>query len=271
MKFLDRLIIISLNALIVITVIFACAIILASSPEWYINTIESNRSFKLNDQGKRITYINYFGGNDNSTAQLSFEETKAITMHISDYIKNKHDDFSLEIDNVKINGEVVNSADVFGQEAIKHMSDVKKVFIIIDYFFPFLILVILILVSYLIIRCKVLKHLLFKYTLAFYIFIILLVVLFVTMTVINVANNGYALTLQNIFCQLWEDLHLVFFPFQQEKVEGSIFNDTLTDLLDLNFFFDAVKTILIALITTIICWFGITIYASKSLSQKTKS
>ena len=55
----------------------------------------------------------------------------------------------------------------------------------------------------------------------------------------------------------WENAHHLFFPFQPEKVEGSFFNDTLTSILTLELFLDAVAIVLLTVGVTLAAWIGL--------------
>ena len=62
---------------------------------------------------------------------------------------------------------------------------------------------------------------------------------------------------------LWRDIHHLLFMFQPEKVEGSFFNDTLTEVLTLDLFITAVVIVVITLVTMLALWFTTTVLARK--------
>ena len=55
--------------------------------------------------------------------------------------------------------------------------------------------------------------------------------------------------------QAWTNIHHLLFPFQPEKFEGSFFNDTLTSILTLELFLDAVIIVIVSVVATFIGWF----------------
>ena len=62
---------------------------------------------------------------------------------------------------------------------------------------------------------------------------------------------------------LWRDIHHLLFMFQPDKVEGSFFNDTLTEVLTLELFITAVVIVVITLVSLLAIWFVTTVLARK--------
>lgn len=64
----------------------------------------------------------------------------------------------------------------------------------------------------------------------------------------------------------WTVAHYLFFPFRPDKVAGSFFNDTLTMILTLELFMDAVVIVLSSLAAALTAWFvGILFIRKKTL------
>lgn len=264
MKFLDRFLIVLFNIFLVITIIIASALIIASNHKWYLKTFEANNLYHTNVNGEKVATIEYFGGDYFQKAELTYEQTVIIAKHISQYLFNENKtNFSLELDSVEVNGELVDNAACFGDEAISHMADVKRA---VNIFFKVLIvtaILLIIIFIYLIIRRNSIRNVLFKYSMFVYLAIVSIISLFLIWCVVDVVTSGELFSLAVFYDELWENMHLLFFPFQPDKISGSFFDDTLTSILSIGFFMDAVAYVLISLISAIILWLLISFVLSK--------
>lgn len=268
MKILDRALIIIFNLLLILTVIIVSAIKIASTPEWYMKTFEANGLYQTSADGDKFAVVGYFGGHYDSNAELTYEQTEIIANHISGYLSFDKDDFSLTLDSVVVNGKTVENAPVFGDKAVKHMADVKaavKAFAIIGSIF---VVAIVLLLLYYILRKNYIRKLLLRYSIITYLGIIVLIALFFIWCVVGVYRSGMSFTSATFFDVLWENLHLFFFPFQPDSVAGSFFNDTLTSVLSLDFFMDAVTSILRILISVILIWMIFCVFWHKKKERK---
>jgi hypothetical protein len=66
--------------------------------------------------------------------------------------------------------------------------------------------------------------------------------------------EGSGISLDNYLDILWTAMHHIFFPFSPDKFSGSFFNDTLTQILTIDFFMNSVVTVFINIIAITAAW-----------------
>ena len=74
--------------------------------------------------------------------------------------------------------------------------------------------------------------------------------------VCDLSAEGREITADNFADKLWDNFHHLIFPFQDDKFANSFFNDTLTSVLTLDFFLNAVKTVLAVVFAVLALWIG---------------
>ena len=165
------------------------------------------------------------------------------------------DSFALEMDNVYLNDEFVDNVSIFGEEAVVHMHDVKVAVITISIIALVLLVVFVLSLVYIIKHRNEFKHILLKYSIYFYLGILgLFIIIALSAFVKMFFDTGY-ISFTYYMDYLWEVLHYNFFIFNQEKIEGSAFNDTLTSLLSIEFFTMIVILVVIIAFINVIAWF----------------
>ena len=230
--FLDRAAILLFNLLLLILVIVIPALAIASSPGFYRRQFARTGLYSYVDESGETVYhpIRYLNGDYTLTGKFTDAQLDTIADHIIDFCFGDKESFVLVMDDVLVNGEVTDGVSLFGEEAVVHMQDVKALFrlgVVFSWVGSFVLIGLL---DYIILRRAALKKLLLKYSVGFYLTLIAIAVLFCLVTVLT--KEPY----RSFSNQLWRNLHLVFFAFQPEKIEGSFFSDTLTQILTLDLF-----------------------------------
>ena len=252
-KILDRVAIILINLSIIIAMAVGPALILAGSPSYYRNQFEKNGLYTETDEnGNMKPYpIYYLGGESGKRAYFTDDQLNAIADHIVDFIFGDTESFELTMDDVDVNGKMKDGVRIFGTAAVTHMDDVKSLMlfgkwasIISAVLLPFLI-------AYVIWRRRKMGRIALQYSVIFFGAILALLGGLCLVSLIN--SDG------DFFSTFWEYAHYIFFPFTPEKVQGSFFNDTLTMILTLDLFMDAVIIVLSTLAISLGCWFGGTV------------
>ncbi len=250
MKALDRAIIILINLAIIIAAAVGPALLLASSPRYYRTQFEKNGLYAEDDgEGNLKPHpVYYVGGEYGKYAYFTDAQLDAIADHIIDFLFGDTESFELVMDGVKVNGETRDGVRVFGDAAVTHMDDVKALMllgrtasIVSAIALPFLIF-------YVFGRRREIGSVALTYTLIFFGALLLLLGGLCLISLLN--SNG------DFFSTFWEYAHYLFFPFNPEKVQGSFFNDTLTMILTLELFMDAVIIVLSSLAAALAAWFA---------------
>ena len=136
-----------------------------------------------------------------------------------------------------------------------HMADVKALMrgaLIGDIICALLLILSLV---YIIRRRNEVGRVALRYTVIFLTVLLCLIILFLLLTFIGsydiiVSHPSYFLD------EVWTNMHHLLFPFNEEKFENSFFNDTLTQILTLELFMDAVTIVLVSLFTALFLWLG---------------
>ena len=135
------------------------------------------------------------------------------------------------------------------------MEEVKILFQVVILLTVILCVLLVGLVVYFIWRWKEISPLLLNYSLLFYGILLLIAGAFCLWTLLSMKHTGF-----DFGTQLWRNFHYLFFPFQSDKFAGSFFDDTLTQILTLDFFLSAVMSVLLVIGLTLSAWFGVAIF-----------
>ena len=154
------------------------------------------------------------------------------------------------MDGVCVNGRMTDGVNIFGTAAVKHMDDVKSLMLLGVLACQICAVLLPLFIIYIICRRRECASSLLGCTLVVY--AALLGVLLALVILSLLTSNG------DFFSSFWMWAHFLLFPFDLEKVMGSFFSDTLTMILTLDLFMDAVVIVLSSLATALALWlFGI--------------
>lgn len=251
MKVLDKIVIIIFNICLLIVSIWISAIPIAKSKSYYQFQFKINNIYEGADENQ--TPFFYTPEHYGYAHYFTDDELDIMIDHIIEYLFGDKDTFALEI-----NGE-----QVFGEAAVKHMADVKVLMINWQILSVIALVLMIGLFAYLCLRLKQVKKDLLTYTLIFYGLVVLGFVIFFTITYFTTKNNYNTFTIMDYFDQAFRNLHYLFFPFQLDKVEGSFFNDTLTEILTIELFQTAIIIVIAVLFTLQLIWLLFTIIVRK--------
>ena len=250
MKILDRLVIILINLAIIIATAVGPALILAGSPEYYRAEFEKNGLYaEIDEDGNsKLKPVYYLGGDAGRRAYYTDDQLNAIADHIIDFIFGDTESFELVMDDVIVNGAKEDGVRIFGDAAVAHMDDVKEVMLFGKSASIVSIILLPLLILYVLLRKREMSDVALKYSVFFFAALSILLGGLCLVSLVN--SNG------DFFSTFWEYAHYIFFPFNPEKVQGSFFNDTLTMILTLDLFMDAVIIVLSTLAVSLSAWFA---------------
>ena len=264
MKIVDKLLIVLFNICLIIVAIWASAVPIAKSKSYYEKQFTKNEIYAHYEDGELVqTRFHYVGGTYHSSTYYTDEQLDIIIEHIIDYLFKGKDTFELKMDNVMVNGEVVDDVNIFGEVAVTHMEDVKVLFTVYRVISWIALAGMIAMIFYFLKRMKYVKKTLLSVTLIFYGVLFLLIGIFLLIVLIHMKKDSIPLQMDWFLDTLWRDIHHLLFMFQPEKVEGSFFNDTLTEVLTLELFITAVVIVVITLVSLLALWFATTVFARK--------
>ncbi len=267
MKIFDRISVILINLSIIAVFIIAPALILASSESYYSRQFEKNGIYASADGGAEVrTRIYFIGGNVGSYAEFSDGQLDMLSEHIIDYLFGDGESFALTMDGVLLCGELTDGVGIFGETAVLHMADVKLLMQTAKVIAIILGVLLIPLIGYVIYRRRSIGGIAVRYTAFFFIGVLALIALFLAVTFFSdlefLSNNP------DYFPDaIWTNMHYLLFPFRPDKFENSFFNDTLTQILTLELFLDAVVTVLAVLGAALAAWLALAFWI-RSLSAK---
>ena len=249
-KIIDRVAVILINLTVIIATAVGPALILAGSPSYYRNQFEKNGIYAEKDENGNYTPhpIYFLGGEYGRRAYFTDEQLNEIADHIIEFIFGDKDSFELTMDGVTVNGRLEDNVRVFGDKAVKHMDDVKAIMLLGKWLSILSALLLPFLIAYVVWRRKEMGRIALQYSVIFFGALFVLLGGLCLVSLIN--SDG------DFFSTFWEYAHYIFFPFNPEKVQGSFFNDTLTMILTLELFMDAVIIVLSTLAVSLGAWFA---------------
>ncbi len=272
MKVLDRVAVILINLAILVVFIIAPALITAASPDYYADQFEKNGIYEhAGEDGETVlTRIRFIGGAYGKYAYFTDGQLDMLSSHIINYLFGDGTTFALKMDDVMLNGELTDGVDIFGETAVSHMADVKVLMQTAKWCAILLAVLLIGLIAYAVIRRREVGVHVMKYTLIFYSVLIFLILLFLIITFFAYfdlvsANPAFYLD------ALWANVHHLLFPFQPEKYEGSFFNDTLTQILTLELFLDAMLIVFSVLAAALVAWLIGAVLLKRSAKSALKS
>lgn len=257
MKALDRITVIIFTLCIILSSVLIPISIIITRDTYYRNQFIKCGIYPEDGTTAKVRYI---GGDSLSTAALSSEQFDEIIKHMTDYFSNKKQDFSLKMDNVLLNGSIENGVDIFGEEAVTHMDDVRPLFNSVKVITVITVFIAAIGGIYMLKRKDSVRKIIYKYSLAVVFSFFGIIALYLGGVFIYHCVGGYG----SYFDTLWSSMHHIFFPFEPDKFSGSFFNDTLTQILSLEFFMNTVVTIVINLVALTAAW----LFSAKLISKR---
>ena len=144
------------------------------------------------------------------------------------------------------------------------MRDVKNLFIAYQIISVIAFLVLIAILAYLILRLGQVRKILYKYTFIYYfIFTTALAIFFLVTVIHTISKYNGNFDLETYFYTMWGDVHYLLFPFQPDKIEGSFFNDILTEILTVELFVLAFAIVIGVVLLLNLSWLAITIVIRK--------
>jgi len=266
MKVLDRTAIVVFTVCLLLCSLALPVFIIASSDSYYLNRFEESGLYS-SEYAKPVRYIN---GDPRSVAVFNDEQIETITNHIIGFLFGSNNDFSLKLDNVILNGTVQDDVSVFGEEAVTHMYDVKILLKTILILSIILFIVLSASAAWLIHRRKNVSRILLKWSLVPIVCLAVFVLVFFFWVSIRSLESGSAFSADGILTEMWMCLHYIFFPFNPDKANGSFFNDTLTMILTLDFFMQAVLFTVLTAVIVMCIWLSTAKYLSSPRGNTVK-
>lgn len=266
MKLIDKAVTILLNICLLICAVIFPALSMASSKEYYRTQFEKNEIYEHeNKYGEKIvTTIYFINGDENLKAQFKDSQLDLIAEHIISYLFGNTDSFVLYMDDVLLNGETANGVSIFGETAVSHMKDVKELISAASSVTTVALVLLPILLVYIVLRRKSAGEYALKYTARFYFVIGGFAFVFLLVSFVEALILPFRFSMDLYGNVIWRNIHYLLFPFQPEKIANSFFNDTLTFVLTVDLFLDAVLTVLLIYSAAILFWLLIAIFCKKA-------
>lgn len=251
MKLLDRCVIIVFTLCLIISSVLIPINVIITSDAYYQNQFKKCGIAPVENGTVSVRYIN---GDITKTAELTNEQLETIISHITAYLANQKDSFALKMNGVNVNGETVDGVDIFGNEAVTHMDDVRELFGALKAVLTVCIAIIIVGAVYMILRKTDIKKVIYKYSLGTVLCFFGIVGLLFVFVFVKLLISGKSISPNNYFTLLWSYMHYIFFPFDPEKFMGSFFDDTLTQILTPSFFMNTVAIIISNIIALTTAW-----------------
>lgn len=263
MKILDKFLIVLFNILLLLVAVWISAVPVAKNKKYYENQFEKNQIYSyVNENGLEVVRrFKYLDGTYGKTTYFTNEQLDLIIEHIIDYLFNGKDSFELHLDQVLVDGEYLDDVSIFGEVAVTHMKDVKVLFTAFRIISLISLVGMIAIFVYFLKRLKTIKKDLLNVTLIFYGSILLIAGIFLLIVYLHMKKDNIPITSDWFLDTLWRDIHHILFMFQPEKVEGSFFNDILTEVLTLDLFITAVIIVVVTIVVMLTLWLTFTIVA----------
>ena len=227
------------------------SLIIASSPSFYYTQFEKLGMYSKTDEydNDTLRVIPYVDGKKENQAAFTDGQLNAMADHIVRYLFTDFDSFELVMDDVyMVNEGMRDGVSIFGKQAVSHMSDVKGLIGFAKWSATGAGGVIAALLSIFIFKRKRFFKSIFKVSCAFYSALVFFAALFCLWSYIGATKETPFLL------NLWGNMHYLLFAFQPEKYTGSFIRDTLTYILPLEFFLNAVIIVIAVIISTVLLW-----------------
>ncbi len=257
MKTLDRLAVILFTLCLIIASVLIPLNIISTRDSYYRNQFKKCGIYPAEEE---YTVVRYIGGDGSKYAELTANQFDKIISHITAFMANKKQSFALQMDGIKLNGQTFDGVDIFSKEAVTHMDDVRPIFSVARIVLTVCVVLLIAVGIYMLTRKTDVKKIIFNYSLGVVIAFASLAALFLGGTLIVHLIGGSG----SYFDTLWSEMHHIFFPFSPDKFNGSFFNDTLTQILTLDFFMNTVTVIIINIIALISAW----LFSAKLISKR---
>ncbi|MBR5322436.1 MAG: DUF1461 domain-containing protein [Clostridia bacterium] len=257
MKWLDKTAVILFTVCLFLSSALIPITFISTSTTFYRTQLKACGIYPIENKS---TVIRYIGGNRDMSAAFTSEQFDEIIAHITDFMANKKQNFALQMDGINLNGEIVGSVNIFGNEAITHMNDVKTVFATAKSALVACVISLIVCAFYMFSRKSYIKKIIYKLSLGVTTSIFTIFALFFGGSFIKHLINGSG----SFSDTLWFDMHHIFFPLSPEKFQASSFNDTLTYILTLDFFMNTVIVVTVCIISLTAIW----LFFSKLISKK---
>ena len=263
MKVLNRLSVILFTLCLVLLSISIPSLFISTSKNYY-----KNQFLKCNSYPDKNEYliVRYIDGDRNKVAKFTSSQIDDIIEHITDFLSDKKDSFALQMNGVILNGTKRESVDIFSDESVEHMQDVKLLFLNIKHITIFIFVLFILSGIYIIFNRNKTQKYIFKYSLCSILGLISAVILFLLFVIFKSGLSIFSI--DTFFSTLWEYMHYLFFPFSPDKFTGSFFNDTLTMILNIDFFMNTVKTVVSILCSSVVIWLVSTFIIQKTSQTK---
>jgi len=265
LKILDKITVIFFTVCLLVCSITLPAIIMGTTDSFYVSQFKDCNIYPDTSQ---VLSVNYIGGKTYQTADFTQLQINEIIKHISSFLSGEKDSFSLKLDKVTLNGQKHNNVEIFGEEAVSHMEDVKKLFDTVRIVTSVIVVIIVLCVIWMIYRKKDIKQHIFKYSLLTVVGILISVILFIAFVFFRTLHIYNTFSADNFINELWTCMHYIFFPADPSKFSGSFFNDTLTSILTIDFFMNCVKIIVINVIAILFAWIMSGYFIDRKRKQK---
>ncbi len=243
------------------------ALILLTSEGFYKSSLVRTGIYSsVDENGETVrAEIEYVGGDEDVTAIFEDYQIDMISSHIIGFLSGEVKSFDLVLDDVYIVGEgECDNVRIFGDDAISHMNDVLAlvgVVRVLTVVFIFIAALGIILYVIFIRKLTVSAH---RISRIFYASLLSLCVLFLLFSFVSKGDTPFLLN-------LWQNLHYVIFPFQNEKVESSELMDALPVILSTEFFIGAVIIVFAVFFAVALFWLLFSFFYERKCGRQLNS
>lgn len=269
MKILDRILILIFTLCLIIVSIWFSAVPIAKNASYY------HLQFKINDiyehensEGEIVQTEFYYLDGMYQKAKFTDEQLDIMVDHIIEFLFGNKESFELKLEGVAVYNKVTKEYEVpvdpdgkpvpvsiFGEAAVTHMDDVKQLFIMFQIISVIAFVLVLGIFAYILIRISQIRKIMFEYTVLFYGGFITILSIYLGVTFVGaISRYGTNINIDNFTSIAWEYFHFFFFPFQPDKINGSFFNDILTEILTIDLFVVAVVICVVVLTLIQLVW-----------------
>ena len=226
-------------------------LIMASSNSFYYRQFERCGMYERVDEYGRgkMRIVPYINGDAGIQAAFTDEQLNAIADHIVSYLFTDMDSFEMVMDDVYVvRSGVTDGVSIFGDKAVSHMADVKSLIIFARWSAVAAGIAIAALISLFIFKRRHFFMRAFKVSRIFYISLLAFALIFCLWSYVGSSADVPFLL------NLWGNLHYLIFAFQPRKYADSFIYDTLTFILNLEFFMNAIIIVVAVVLSVILIW-----------------